>query len=391
MPLVKPLKNEDKNTFINRCVNDGFMKGEYPDKKQRLAVCYSQWDKSKRDNKMEDRALTHNNKIEDGEPAWSKVDKKSLPKSAFANMSSADKNKKSTWSYPHHWVKNGKSKNNEGIFTDGDMYLHRGGLNAAWAAAQGAHTGKKASQEIINHLQKHRKALGLDEKKSEGNDMERRYIDINNNSELRLIRSDGEPTKIVGYFAKFNKMSHKLGFFREIIEPGFFRDALTKSDPVDLFNHDDNIILGRVSANTLRIWEDDIGLGFECIPPDTQLIRDMVLTPIERGDVKGCSFGFTTKRNGDMWDEDEDGNLVRTLLKDGCSRLYDGSQVTFPAYPDTNCALRSMESWKQYRSESDSEKKRLQEEMEKEAEIEELRNNHFKVKLKMKRMALRNR
>jgi len=55
----------------------------------------------------------------------------------------------------------GKVDKDTGIYTDGDMYLHKGGLNAAWAAAQGARTGKKASTDVISHLNKHRKALGL--------------------------------------------------------------------------------------------------------------------------------------------------------------------------------------------------------------------------------------
>lgn len=55
--------------------------------------------------------------------------------------------------YPHHWVKGN------------ELLLHKGGLNAAWAAAQGARSGQKASPEIISHLEAHRKALGLDKEK----------------------------------------------------------------------------------------------------------------------------------------------------------------------------------------------------------------------------------
>lgn len=102
-------------------------------------------------------ALTHNSKLADDEPDWGDIDKTKLPRNAFAGQGEPDK--KSTWSYPHHWVKNGKVGDN-GIYVSGDMYLHKGGLNAAWAAAQGARTGKKASSDIIAHLEKHRKAIG---------------------------------------------------------------------------------------------------------------------------------------------------------------------------------------------------------------------------------------
>lgn len=172
--------------------------------------------------------------------------------------------------------------------------------------------------------------------------MERRFTPFGS-AEIRLVKKEGEPTKIVGYFAKFNKLSDNLGGFREIIEPGFFKEALKDSDTVDLFNHDSNFILGRISAKTLRIKEDDVGLRYECIAPDTQLIKDLVISPIERGDIKGNSFGFSINGDGDSWDEDKDGRIIRTLKAGGCRELFDGSQVTFPAYPDTDVALRSMD------------------------------------------------
>lgn len=43
MPLPKPKPNERKNEFVSRCVGDKTMKNEYPDPKQRTAVCFSQW------------------------------------------------------------------------------------------------------------------------------------------------------------------------------------------------------------------------------------------------------------------------------------------------------------------------------------------------------------
>ncbi len=196
------------------------------------------------------------------------------------------------------------------------------------------------------------------EKKSEDNvNIERRFISMDE-TELRVERKEGEPTKIVGYFAKFEKMSGNLGGFREKIEPGFFEEALKREDCdcVDLFNHDPNYILGRQSAGTLKIWEDKVGLRYECTAPNTQLIKDLVLSPIERRDIKGCSFGFKVKGGGDTWEENEDGMTVRTLKKGGCERLVDGSQVTFPAYPETDVALRSMTEWKDEKKAAEEER-----------------------------------
>lgn len=109
-------------------------------------------------------AFTHNSTTKDGEPSWGSVDKTALPRIAHAEMGEPDK--KSTWGYPHHWVSGGTNKNGDGVWTNGTMYLHKGGLNAAYAASQGARSGQKATQSVINHLQTHRKALGLDKESS---------------------------------------------------------------------------------------------------------------------------------------------------------------------------------------------------------------------------------
>ena len=42
MPIPTPEKGEPSKVFIGRCVSSPAMQKEYPDQKQRLAVCYSQ-------------------------------------------------------------------------------------------------------------------------------------------------------------------------------------------------------------------------------------------------------------------------------------------------------------------------------------------------------------
>ena len=43
MPIPKPGKDEKENDFISRCMSDKVMNKEYPDEKQRAAICFSQW------------------------------------------------------------------------------------------------------------------------------------------------------------------------------------------------------------------------------------------------------------------------------------------------------------------------------------------------------------
>lgn len=47
MPIPQPNKDEDKEKFVARCVSSEAMKNEYPDNKQRIAVCLGQTRQSK--------------------------------------------------------------------------------------------------------------------------------------------------------------------------------------------------------------------------------------------------------------------------------------------------------------------------------------------------------
>lgn len=162
MPLSAPKGDEEEDDFIKRCMSDDTMEEDYEDTDQRLAVCHSQWEgKSTEGDMLKGKALTHNSTLEEGEPKWGDLDKTKLPRNAHADTGEADK--KSTWKYPHHWVKDGGDLDDDGIFTSGKMYLHEGGLKAAWSAAQGARTGQEASDAVKSHLNAHRKAIGLEE------------------------------------------------------------------------------------------------------------------------------------------------------------------------------------------------------------------------------------
>jgi hypothetical protein len=48
MPLPSPKSNEDKKEFVNKCMDDSVMLKEFPNDKQRAAVCYSQYDEVKK-------------------------------------------------------------------------------------------------------------------------------------------------------------------------------------------------------------------------------------------------------------------------------------------------------------------------------------------------------
>lgn len=171
-------------------------------------------------------------------------------------------------------------------------------------------------------------------------DIERRGFILDG---LKIERRDGEAPKIVGHAAVFNALSEDLGGFRETILPGAFTEAIGRDDVRALINHDSNLILGRNRAGTLALSEDERGLLVEITPPDTSYARDLIVS-MERGDINQMSFGFSVAPGGATWGETTDGMYVRTLSK--CN-LFDVSPVTYPAYTQTDVALRSLSEHRQ--------------------------------------------
>ena len=47
MPIPSPHKDEEKKKFLERCMSDEIMVKDFPDEKQRFAVCNTQWDEKK--------------------------------------------------------------------------------------------------------------------------------------------------------------------------------------------------------------------------------------------------------------------------------------------------------------------------------------------------------
>jgi len=148
------------------------------------------------------------------------------------------------------------------------------------------------------------------------------------------------PPKVDSAVVLLEPRARDLGGFIEYVRPGAFRRSLAAgADVVALVSHDTRMILGRTVAGTLQLSEDGKGLHFEIAVPPTTASRDLLVS-IERGDVAGASFAFTTPQGGDRWSFKEK-PAVRELLD---VDLIDVTVTALPAYPETSVAMRSLQA-----------------------------------------------
>ena len=154
------------------------------------------------------------------------------------------------------------------------------------------------------------------------------------------IRADEDGIKVSGYAAVFNQETDIGGYFREVIEPGAFKDAIGRDDVVFLINHD-GLPLARTRSETLILTEDDHGLRMETtLDPDDPDVKS-IAGKMKRGDLDKMSFAFFPEIQ--EWDDSGDEPLRRIKQV----RLYDVSIVTTPAYTGTDIGLRSLEKYRE--------------------------------------------
>nr|WP_010500650.1 HK97 family phage prohead protease [Paenibacillus elgii] len=157
--------------------------------------------------------------------------------------------------------------------------------------------------------------------------------------EIRSGAEGEEARTVTGYVVKFNQRSSLIwGEFYEKVAKGAFARSLQENTIKALWNHRSDFVLGSTKNQTLRLWEDDIGLRFELDLPDSTWGRD-AFESIRRGDVDGVSFGFNVRKDAWTFLSEED-VYERTLVD---VNLFEVSPTPFPAYPDSEVNQRSIE------------------------------------------------
>ena len=175
-------------------------------------------------------------------------------------------------------------------------------------------------------------------------------------------REDGDDLYLEGYFVVYNSPYELWPGATESVAPGAFSESLS-GDVRALFNHNQDIVLGRTTNGTLELSDDARGLygRVKINRNDTDALN--AYQRIARGDVTGCSFGFDVEQQTEEFRDD--GTIHWTLEK--ISPLYEVSPCTFPAYEATNISARKRDFEDAKRRRADAWKKRTMERLRKAA------------------------
>lgn len=164
--------------------------------------------------------------------------------------------------------------------------------------------------------------------------MERELRQLRSAASNFTVRDDGENNLYIeGYFAVFNSNYILWEGASESVAPGAFKNTLD-GDIRALIDHETRLVLGRTTAGTLELREDDKGLWgrIQINPNDSDAMN--LYERVKRGDVNQCSFGFDI-----IAEETEfEGENIHWTIKE--VRLYEVSVCTFPAYQETSVDAR---------------------------------------------------
>lgn len=190
--------------------------------------------------------------------------------------------------------------------------------------------------------------------------MKNKNIEIRNyNVELR---ADGDSRMIYGLAIPTESRSSLLGDFYEIIRSSAVNEELIQNNDIKVYvDHDmsqGTFARSKYGKGSLELEVTQRGLEFRFEAPNT-VFGNALIEGIKRGDYDAISFGFWIGE--DKWEDNGDGTYTRSILSfEGIEEISILSLE--PAYPQTEVATRSLES---YKEEKIKQEKRTQEEKEK--------------------------
>jgi HK97 family phage prohead protease len=170
---------------------------------------------------------------------------------------------------------------------------------------------------------------------------------------LSIREADGAAPVFVGHAAKTESRTEignplSWGFYEELAA-GCFERTLENCDARFLVDHDTSLLVARQSAGDLRLSLDpDLAVESD-LDTEVSYVRDLSRN-VQKRRITGMSFGFVVRKDEwstvDVTTTDEKGKEYTAsadLRRITDVDLWEVSAVTFPAYEDTDAALRALQ------------------------------------------------
>jgi len=271
MPVPTPQSDEERNSFISRCMRDETMVSEYEDTNQRLAICFSSWDQSQ-------KALAPNEN-EDHEEYMIRCTTDGEMESMYPDM-------KERIDMCHHFWE-----------------AHSGSQKEDMPAEDEEQWAKKPDEEWSSNVEletRNAKQHALD------------YQTLDTRLQVKQVADEGDVGTFMGYASVFGNKDYG----DDIIQRGAFTKTLKEMPKVKmLWQHD----LWKPIGVWTDVHEDGYGLKVRgAINLHTQTGREAYAL-LKQGAIDGLSIGFVETQAK----YDEDGARVITEAK-----LFEVSIVT---------------------------------------------------------------
>ena len=175
------------------------------------------------------------------------------------------------------------------------------------------------------------------------------------------FRADKDSRTITGLAIPVESRSSLLGDFYEIIRSSAINEELIQNNDIKIYlDHDPSqgvYARSTYGQGSLRLDITERGLEFEFESPHS-VFGDALLEGINRGDYSEVSFGFFVGK--DEWEDNNDGTYTRSILS--FAGLEEISILGMQAaYPQTEVATRSLESFKEEQRAKEDEQKQKEE------------------------------
>ena len=185
----------------------------------------------------------------------------------------------------------------------------------------------------------------------------KRTISVVSGLRVREAADGAESRTIEGYALKFGVRSRLLcdwwKDYYEVLEPGCLtRETLDAQDIKLTMFHDRQIILARSKQGkgTLNYDIDGTGVKFWADMPHTD-DGDKALELVQRGDIDGCSFIYSTDEEGSegavsyerLGEKGEDGEGILLRHVKRIDNVYDFTITPDPAFEQTSVTRREAE------------------------------------------------